>query len=831
METSWSDNSAEREFWFEADVYLSAKTITALKKARQLPCPPVQRKKNEKRDSRAMSSLAEDAQKKVKEKSSWLNLARGNNTEHWRQATCRLTEEGDNCNLRVFLNETTLLQTIHVHTLQTTSIRPGDRSLFLRDHVLGLHCTLPHQRRTATPTTEPLYFALPSYDALLTWMAMLRSYAVPEVYGPSTSPEGGLYRIWRQVDLHIAQGRNFSGSRSVPTSSSPSDQAREGGEPDAVDLDLYCEVYLSRQLSARTVVKRSLGSPEWHERFVLPDLPQFDDLLVLVWQEKRAIKPVLVGTVDISLTNFRRGSLVDGWFPVLHSGSGVMAPLQVGQLRLRIQVQEEVVLPHAAYSRVLDVLDGRNYLDWMVEFETQLGIKQVSSTLTAIAVARNMLLSHLLNVAERDIDGDTNGMRPQTLLRGNTSLTKTAELLIGWYGKTWLEQSLGNSLRRLCEDNVSLETDPARGGTPRDVSILLQWCTEIWNEIYEARYECPSELKQLFARVRELVVRRYPEQKELQWQAVNAFCFLRYLVPAILHPQLHGLYPGPLDTRVQRTLTLVAKTLQSLANLKVEVQKEEYMTPVKTFLKETQPQMLDYIVAVSSSKDANRMAPRSEEQSMRKRAARSLDERKRRMPALHADALSVPPRAVDVPRQLAILSAAIVRRPEATQPASPPSHLDKLCTRFMDVEQEALWRVSSLATAPSMDNLSFATSTASASAQSMSSDAYIPGGEKPTRRKRPSLRVRPTTAPGRPSHQQETSESSATSARPSTAKPSKRTSTAPRPKHARTLSSSSLSGVGSTDSGLNSQPSSPVTAADEVAKAKRNNFLRGWGWK
>ena len=154
----------------------------------------------------------------------------------------------------------------------------------------------------------------------------------------------------------------------------------------------------------------------------------------------------------------------------------------------------------------MQVLDGRNYLDWMIDFETQLGIKHVSSTLTAIAVSRRMLVKHLLNVAERDIDGDANGTAPssrwvistltthvaQTLFRGNTALTKTAELLMGWYGKTWLEQSLGNSVRRLCVENVALETDPSRGGTSRDVTTLLQWCTDIWRDIYDARYECPK---------------------------------------------------------------------------------------------------------------------------------------------------------------------------------------------------------------------------------------------------------------------------------------------------------------------------------------------------
>ena len=68
------------------------------------------------------------------------------------------------------------------------------------------------------------------------------------------------------------------------------------------------------------------------------------------------------------------------------------------------------------------VLDGRNYLDWMVDFETQLGIKQVSSTLTAIAVARNMLLGHLLSVAERDIDGSSNGMSHRTIVYAKVDL-------------------------------------------------------------------------------------------------------------------------------------------------------------------------------------------------------------------------------------------------------------------------------------------------------------------------------------------------------------------------------------------------------------------------
>lgn len=95
----------------------------------------------------------------------------------------------------------------------------------------------------------------------------------------------------------------------------------------------------------------------------------------------------------------------------------------------------------------------------------------------------------------------------------------------------------------------------------------------------------------LFNTIRKLVEQRYrPDptsidtEGHLPLQSVSAFCFLRFIVPAILHPHLFGLCPGLSDgpfnlnvtqtcfpglpgTAVQRSLTLIAKVIQSLANL------------------------------------------------------------------------------------------------------------------------------------------------------------------------------------------------------------------------------------------------------------------------
>lgn len=98
-----------------------------------------------------------------------------------------------------------------------------------------------------------------------------------------------------------------------------------------------------------------------------------------------------------------------------------------------------------------------------------------------------------------------------------------------------------------------------------------------------------SEMRVLFKHIRQLVEKRYlngpdaDSNSELPWQSVSAFCFLRFIVPAILHPHLFGLCSGMSpclgmhryenkslglpDLPVQRSLTLIAKVIQSLANL------------------------------------------------------------------------------------------------------------------------------------------------------------------------------------------------------------------------------------------------------------------------
>lgn len=66
-----------------------------------------------------------------------------------------------------------------------------------------------------------------------------------------------------------------------------------------------------------------------------------------------------------------------------------------------------------------------------------------------------------------------------------------------WYGKTFLEASIGAALRRLCLEKVAIEVDPVRSGrstkdVEKNVDQLIYWCGLFWNQIQSARAECPK---------------------------------------------------------------------------------------------------------------------------------------------------------------------------------------------------------------------------------------------------------------------------------------------------------------------------------------------------
>ena len=188
--------------------------------------------------------------------------------------------------------------------------------------------------------------------------------------------------MWRQIELFVLQGRNLGVRPKTPETKRlgsragrRKDKEREGSEEDETigtgtagttsggthvissghhqtvpgdgtstaaassdtEHDLFCEVALDNVVSGRTTVKYRTNAPEWFESFTFRDLPGFGSMHVNVWRDRKLFGPSLIGVVEISLANFRRGEFVEGWWPVFSpTGNG----MQVGEVKLRMRVDE-----------------------------------------------------------------------------------------------------------------------------------------------------------------------------------------------------------------------------------------------------------------------------------------------------------------------------------------------------------------------------------------------------------------------------------------------------------------------------------------------------------
>lgn len=693
-----NERDSEQEYFTCAEIYISNAAAATLRKL----------KKQNESDSRP------------KEKSNWLGLGGKGLTAsgHWRSAVCKLTKESnvDRCLLNIYIDESTLFKTVYIHLLRQTDIRPADNSLFFRKDCIAIFST-EQQRWIANNNAEPIYLQFPKSDLCSLWIWLLRSYAVPEIYGrwlklkrPTTEEigqEGGSYRMWREVQLTVASGRNLGTSKFYDPSQDPDDIGQEG---ESKDIDVYCEIVFNDAVCARTTIKKGLGLPEWHEFFVFSHLPPFESFEIMIWKEKKIGKPSLLGKVTVDLITFRRGEVVEGWYPV--QSTSFSSQLQLGELRLKLQVSEEIILPHSSYSVVQRVLDTRNSLRWMQDLENTLHIKTLPPSLTKLAISQETIVQQIQEAARWEVEKAIPSH--QTIFRGNTVFTKTMESCFSRYGNAFLEVSIGSPIRKLLAEKVAIEVDPGRRGKPskdvvKNVDLLISWCREFWDHIFAAKDSCPEELCATLCTIRDLVEEHSrkadlaPEmQQQRPWQSVSAFIFLRFLVPGILHPHLFGLCSGLPDPAIQRSLKLIAKVIQSLANLNTSDQKEMAMIPLREFNKQNIPRMMEYLKAVSTTKSGLYSNPKLDSHEGR-HVSTILARHKEILPVLERESVPEPPHYIDLSRELAIITSAVARHSRDMNNKTGARKfddvaLDSLCAACFEVEAEALQRVKELAT-------------------------------------------------------------------------------------------------------------------------------------
>jgi hypothetical protein len=345
----------------------------------------------------------------------------------------------------------------------------------------------------------------------------------------------------------------------------------------------------------------------------------------------------IAGTVDIPVEKLERGKDSEAWWPILDDQQE-----KIGEIFLKLQHDELVVLLAKDYEPISILLHG--FSSGLTEQITQVisaNLRSLAEVLMNIFQVSGHTGDWLMALCEDEIDGvaketpvrqrrwsrrigsnesfNSVSDREQTvrdigkslqgeanlLFRGNSLFTQAMDFHMRRLGKEYLEEVLLEKIMEINGLNPDCEVDPSRlthaDDASKNWSLLISLTTEVWESIAGSASRCPGELRQILKYIRAVAEDRYGDfLRTVSYTSVSGFLFLRFLCPALLNPKLFGLLRDHPQPKAQRTLTLIAKSLQALANLSSFGQKESWMEPMNRFLASHRQGVKDFIDSICS---------------------------------------------------------------------------------------------------------------------------------------------------------------------------------------------------------------------------------------
>ncbi|KAM9178620.1 rasGAP-activating-like protein 1 [Mergus octosetaceus] len=361
-----------------------------------------------------------------------------------------------------------------------------------------------------------------------------------------------------------------------------------------------------------TAVIKKTRFPRWDEvlEFELEEGELGDAVLsVEVWDWDMVGKNDFLGRVELPVGT---PGATKGWFQLLPFASSAEEPGgRLGSLRLAVRLVEEQVLPPHCYQPLIQLLaepircpgqpPAGTALAVLEEVTSGESRQDVATKLVKIFLAQGLAVPFLDYLIARELARTTD---PNTLFRSNSLASKSVEMFMKVVGLPYLHEVLKPVVNRVFEEKKYVELDPCKMELSRgrrisfkgslseaqvresSLGLLQGYLGDTVDAIVGSVEKCPPLMRAAFKQLRRRVEEQFPSEQheEVRYFSISGFLFLRFFAPAVLTPKLFGLREQHADPRTGRTLLLLAKALQSVGNLGLQLGKEPWMAPLHAVL-------------------------------------------------------------------------------------------------------------------------------------------------------------------------------------------------------------------------------------------------------
>lgn len=357
----------------------------------------------------------------------------------------------------------------------------------------------------------------------------------------------------------------------------------------------YCNIYLNSIQVAKTHPREG-QNPVWTEEFIFDDLSsEINRFEISLSNKTKKSKENDILFMCCPLCRLQRGQIIDEWFPL--SSHVPLKNVMPSSLRLRVRYSVEKIMPVEVYSELKELVVLRD-LHVVSALAHVCGQKRtlLASVLLRIFRHQNQEAQLLRELNDREICAEDEAT---TLFRATTLASTLMEQYMKATATPFVHHALKDSILKIMDSRQSCELNPSKLEKNEDVNVnlahLLSIVSELLEKIFMAAEILPPTLRFIYGCLQKAVEQKWPRNTTMRTRVVSGFVFLRLICPAIVNPRIFNIIADPPSPVASRTLTLVAKAVQNLANLVEFGAKEPYMEGVNPFIKSNKHRMILFL--------------------------------------------------------------------------------------------------------------------------------------------------------------------------------------------------------------------------------------------